>query len=106
MTKQQSTKYATACRQAYKKGLSKPTYEEAGIFVQNITIDSLNKSNKKILSKVKVSQAVITDQLLYVLEWFGKFIVKYPEAKPIQTILDNATNESFTIQEYINKLSL
>ena len=43
MTRQQAAKYALECRKAYAKGLKKPTPEEAGIFVQNITIDSLNK---------------------------------------------------------------
>lgn len=106
MTRQQAAKYALECRKAYVKGLKKPTTEEAGIFVQNITIDSLNKTNKKIISKMTVSQTVITDQLLYVLDWFEKFVKKYPEALPIFRILDTATNESFTIQEYIKKLSL
>ena len=106
MTRKQVARYAQECRKAYAKGLAKPTPEEAGIFVQNITIDSLNKTNKKIISKMTVSQAVITDQLLYVLDWLGEFTKKYPEAAPILKILDTATNESFIVQEYIKKISL
>lgn len=101
MTQQEAAKYARQCRKAKALSLPKPQRPDT---TQIAELEATARNAKKSKQVIEYRLKIITQQSMYIMDFFDTIAREHPELRVHQLIQDAICNSLYELQDVLKSL--